>query len=75
MQIDFFGSSGNVLFYPEDLDISCITQSKIRGTCIPHYTNLRGKPGTNKFITDSGSTCDTVIVNGKYWRIFVFSKN
>ncbi len=75
MQIDFFRSSCNVLFYPEDLDTLCITQSKIRETCIPHYTNLRGKPITNKFITESGFTIDTVIVDGKYWRIFVISKN
>ena len=45
----------NVLFYLEDIDTSCISQEKISKIYYPHYSKLRGKPITNRFVTIQGS--------------------
>ncbi len=44
----------NVLFYLEDIDTSCISQERIFQIYYPHYSKLRGKPITNRFVTVQG---------------------
>jgi SAM-dependent methyltransferase len=65
--------SDNVLFYLQDIDTSCISQQRIFQIYYPHYSKLRGKPITNRFITVQGNDTSTCMLNMLVDKVLIYN--
>ena len=63
----------NVLFYLEDIDTMCISQERIFQLYYPHYSKLRDKPITNRFVTILGNDTSTCMPSFSVNKVFIYN--
>lgn len=63
----------NILFYLEDIDTFKISQSRIQNVYLPYYSEMKGSPISNKFITVKGTQTYVGIPDNSVNKILIYN--